>query len=269
MNEMLSIIAYFIIYSFIGWLLESTYKSVNQGKFINSGFLHGPLCPIYGYGAMIMYLLLKDLTNNIFILFLFGLIVLSVFEYIVGLFLELVFKTKYWDYSKRKFNIHGRVCLLNSLYWGILGIVFMDVIHPLVMKLVGIIPKKYLIVAVSGILALMLIDTVITIIGLIKINIKLKNWEKITEDIKSKLEAIDVKRTATLEKIKALRLKDNSRILAKVSELRNRENVLGELKQRQQFVQETLEKRIARLKRNFPTMNSERLSKFLNNNKKS
>ena len=92
MNEMLSIIAYFIIYSFIGWLLESTYKSVNQGKFINSGFLHGPLCPIYGYGAMIMYLSLKDLTNNIFILFLFGLIVLSVFEYIVGLFLELVFK---------------------------------------------------------------------------------------------------------------------------------------------------------------------------------
>ena len=80
MNEMVTLCAYFLIYSFIGWLLESTYKSVLQKKIINSGFLHGPICPIYGYGAMIMYLSLKDVTDNIFILFLFGLIVLSVFE---------------------------------------------------------------------------------------------------------------------------------------------------------------------------------------------
>ena len=116
MNEIVFLGAYFLVYAFIGWCLESVYKSVLQKKIINSGFLHGPICPIYGYGAMIMYLSLKDVTNNIFVLFFFGLIVLSVFEYIVGLFLEIVFKTKYWDYSNRKFNIQGRVCLLNSFF---------------------------------------------------------------------------------------------------------------------------------------------------------
>ena len=86
MNEIVFLGAYFLVYAFIGWCLESVYKSVLQKKIINSGFLHGPICPIYGYGAMIMYLSLKDVTNNIFVLFFFGLIVLSVFEYIVGLF---------------------------------------------------------------------------------------------------------------------------------------------------------------------------------------
>ena len=129
MNDFLPLVAYFIIYSFIGWVLESTYKSVLQKKWVNSGFLHGPICPIYGYGAMIMYLSLRNLTNNIFILFWFGLIVLSAFEYVVGWLLEITFKTKYWDYSRKMFNIHGRVCLQNSLYWGILGVVFTKIIQ--------------------------------------------------------------------------------------------------------------------------------------------
>ena len=92
MNDFLPLVAYFIIYSFIGWVLESTYKSVLQKKWVNSGFLHGPICPIYGYGAMIMYLSLRNLTNNIFILFWFGLIVLSAFEYVVGWLLEITLR---------------------------------------------------------------------------------------------------------------------------------------------------------------------------------
>ena len=143
MNEVVSLLAYFMVYAFIGWVLESTYKSILQKRIVNSGFLHGPICPIYGYGAMIMYLSLKDVTDNIFVLFAFGVIVLSVFEYIVGLFLEIVFKTKYWDYSNKKFNIHGRVCLLNSMYWGVLGIVFMKGIHPAVEHLVDLVPIMY------------------------------------------------------------------------------------------------------------------------------
>ena len=246
MNEMVTLCAYFLIYSFIGWLLESTYKSVLQKKIINSGFLHGPICPIYGYGAMIMYLSLKDVTDNIFILFLFGLIVLSVFEYVVGLFLEIAFKTKYWDYSKRKFNIQGRVCLLNSMYWGILGIVFMKGIHPLVEKCVDLIPMNYLQIAVGTGLIVMIVDTIITTIGLIKINIKLKNWEQITDKIKSKIY-------------------HGYKHIKKIPELKSRDELLEELKAKQQQIQEKLERRLARLKKAFPTMSSEAISKFLNN----
>ncbi len=95
LKELVYLISYFFVYSFIGWLLESIYKTILQKKVVNSGFLLGPFCPIYGFGALIMYLSLRNLTNNIFVLFLFGLIVLSIFEYIVGVFLEVVFKTKY------------------------------------------------------------------------------------------------------------------------------------------------------------------------------
>lgn len=269
MNDFLPLVAYFIIYSFIGWVLESTYKSVLQKKWVNSGFLHGPICPIYGYGAMIMYLSLRNLTNNIFILFWFGLIVLSAFEYVVGWLLEITFKTKYWDYSRKMFNIHGRVCLQNSLYWGILGVVFMKLIHPSIERVFGIIPDQYVSIIVSSASTIIIVDTIITVIGLVKINIKLKNLEEITAAIKDRMTAINIKNVVNLEKIKQFQLRNNQKILDKIGAIRNSESVLGELKKRQEYYQKTLEKRLRRLKRAFPSMNSERLSKFLNNEKKS
>ena len=106
MNLIKEIVFIFVIYSFIGWILESVYKSILERKIINSGFLIGPFCPIYGLGALIIYYALIGLTDNIFLLFIAGFIVLSIWEYIVGVFLELVFKTKYWDYSNNFCNIY-------------------------------------------------------------------------------------------------------------------------------------------------------------------
>lgn len=91
MKEVYILFIYYMIYSFIGWVLESVYKSVLQKKLVNSGFLAGPFCPIYGYGALIMYLSLKDVTNNIFILFIYGMVALSVFEYIVRIIFRVGF----------------------------------------------------------------------------------------------------------------------------------------------------------------------------------
>ena len=251
----LPIITYFIIYSFLGWILESTYKSVLQKRIVNSGFLHGPLCPIYGYGAMIMYLSLKNMQNNIVILFFFGLIVLSIFEYAVSWLLEMIFKTKYWDYSKKFCNIHGRVCLQNSLYWGALGIVFMKIIHPIVENLVELIPTQYNLIITYGILATMTADTVNTVIGLIKINVKLKTLEEISANIKAKIDEVNRRNAVKLEKIKEQRYRAKEKIA-------NNSNVLGELRRRQEFYQKLLEKRIRRLKRAFPSMQSERLTNF-------
>lgn len=269
MNEIGVFIIYFFIYSFLGWILESAYKSILQKKIINSGFLAGPFCPIYGYGALIMYFSLRGVTNNIFILFLFGLFALSVFEYIVGLFLEIVFQTKYWDYSKNKFNIHGRVCLLNSIYWGFLGIVFMKVIHPFVESLVLKIPNTIVIIlSIVGVLY-MLVDTINTTVKVIKINSRLKYWEKITEDIKNKIEAINAKNSIRFENINKLRRVNKYRVLRKIAEIKQNDQILGLLKLKQNETQIKLEKRMKRLRKAFPTMKSERLTKFLNNYKKS
>ena len=99
MQVLFELITYFIIYSFLGWLIESVYKSIFEKKIINSGFLHGPFCPIYGMGAIIMYLILQDFKGNPLVIFILGFVVLSIWEYIVGVLLEKLFKTQYWDYS--------------------------------------------------------------------------------------------------------------------------------------------------------------------------
>ena len=132
MNQeiILKFLAYIIVYSFLGWVLESVYKTILGKQLVNSGFLRGPVCPIYGLAAAIMLLTLKSLENNVILLFIVSFFCLSIWEYIVGLFLEKLFKTKYWDYSNLKFNIHGRVCLKNSMYWGVLGVAFIKIIHP-------------------------------------------------------------------------------------------------------------------------------------------
>ena len=131
-NNIFNLWTYFIIYSIAGWILESVYRSYREKKIINTGFLNGPLCPIYGIGAIIMFLFLRQFSNNIIILFTVSLIGMSLWEYLVGYLLEKIFKTKYWDYSDHKINIKGRVCLSNSICWGILGVIFVKYIHPFV-----------------------------------------------------------------------------------------------------------------------------------------
>ena len=103
--EILKLLLYFFLYSIIGWILESVYKSILEKRVINSGFLHGPYCPIYGFGAVIMLIFLENFEHNLILLFLMGFFILSIWEYLVGFVLEKVYHTKYWDYSESRFNI--------------------------------------------------------------------------------------------------------------------------------------------------------------------
>lgn len=269
MKEVYTLFIYYMIYSFIGWVLESVYKSILQKKLVNSGFLAGPFCPIYGYGALIMYLSLKDVTNNIFILFIYGMVALSVFEYIVGLFLELVFRTKYWDYSDKKFNIQGRVCLLNSFYWGILGIVFMRVIHPAVESFVVKIPDLYVYFIVGAGIVYFIIDTITSTVKVININNRLAELEKITNEIKERMEALNARNLKQFEKIIRLRRVYKYNVLKKLEQNKKKDGILEQLRETQQEVQAKIEKRMKRLQKAFPTMKSERLSNFWKGYKKS
>ena len=225
------ILLYFAIYSFLGWCVESIYKSILDKKLVNSGFLYGPFCPIYAFGAIIMALILTKLPNNVFIIFISSTILLTVWEYIVGVLLEKIFKTKYWDYSHLKFNINGRVCLKNSIYWGLLGVAFTFVIHPFIKQYVDMIPEKTLMYVNIVVYTVLITDVVIHEIG-----------DKIKE------------------KINELKQQD---IMGKVS---NESITLAitQLKKQQAVLKIKLYKLIIRLKRAFPTMQSETISKFIN-----
>lgn len=144
-QEIYKLLLFFIIYSFLGWLLETVAKSIEQKKFINSGFLVGPLCPIYGFGAFIMLIFLDRFKENYLLLFFMGMVILTAWEYLVGIILEKAFKTKYWDYSNYKINFQGRICLVHSTIWGILGVIFTRFIHPYVIEFINIIDIKYII----------------------------------------------------------------------------------------------------------------------------
>ena len=237
---------YFVIYSFLGWCVESIYKTILEKKFINSGFLYGPFCPIYGFGAVIMILLLKKLPNNIFIIFLSSTFLLTIWEYIVGVLLEKIFKTKYWDYSDLKFNINGRVCLKNSIYWGILGVVFTFIIHPFIQNMVALIQPTTLFHVNVIIYIILLTDVVVTINRILFIDEKINQLYEISDKIKEKIN--ELKQSEELEK----------------ATIQNMKNVISELKEQQAILKIKIYKLIIRLKRAFPTMKQpEMTSKFI------
>ena len=176
--DILKILTYFILYSFLGWIMESIFRSICEKKLINTGFLKGPLCPIYGMGAIIMILILNNFKSNVLVLFIISLIVLTIWEYVVGYLLEKIFKTKYWDYSDHKFNFQGRICLTNSIYWGVLGVVFVKYIHPFIQNVINKVNQDVLIYVISVCMAIFIIDAITTIV-------KIKNIKSTLEKIKN------------------------------------------------------------------------------------
>ena len=129
---------YFIIYSFIGWLMEVVLKSKDEHKFVNRGFLIGPICPIYGFGVLLIILLVGNSKSDLLAVFLKSILVCSVLEYFTSYFMEKLFHARWWDYSKNKYNINGRICLETMLPFGILSTIVIYVVHPLVIKFVSL-----------------------------------------------------------------------------------------------------------------------------------
>ena len=131
------IVLSFFIYSFLGYICEVIYCSVPQRRFVNRGFLYGPYLPIYGFGAMIVTVLLDPLHQWPLLVFLLSFLLTSVLEYFTSWLLEKLFSVKLWDYSKHKVNINGRVCLRNSLLFGIMSLAVEYLVQPWVARIVG------------------------------------------------------------------------------------------------------------------------------------
>ncbi len=238
------IIFYFIIYSFLGWCLESIYKTIILKKATNSGFLYGTFCPMYGIGAILM-ISLSIVSNNIIVIFILSFLVFSTWEYIVAVILEKCFKTKYWDYSDLKFNIKGRVCLKNSIYWGILGVLLIFIIHPFIEKLVSYIPYQILIYIEIILSIVILIDAAITIFKIMIIDKKIQEVFEIGETIKEKL--LELKQEKHLENTSKEHI----------------QNLIEDLKTKQSILKIKIYKRIIKLKKAFPEMHSENITKFM------
>ena len=126
----------FYLYCVLGWCFESTVVSVEQRRWVNRGFLRGPMLPIYGFGAVILLHVSLPLQGHPVWSYLACMTAATVFEYIVGVVMEKLFKVKYWDYSKQRFQFQGYICLRSSLCWGFLGLILTGVIHPPINALV-------------------------------------------------------------------------------------------------------------------------------------
>ena len=119
LSDFQKLVIYFVIYAFIGWVCEEVFCVIYTHEFVKRGFLFGPICPIYGYGAIILILFLKDYKNKPIKLFFVAAIVFSIFEYITDFFLQALFAAKWWDYTGQFLNLNGRITLSFSIIWGV------------------------------------------------------------------------------------------------------------------------------------------------------
>ena len=183
-------IVLFFIFSILGYISEVIYCSVPAHRFVNRGFLYGPYLPIYGSGAMIVLVLLEPVADNPLLVFLFGLILTSILEYFTSWALEKLFSVKLWDYSKHRVNINGRVCLLNSTLFGIMGLALEYVVYPPLSDAIDRIPLMILHYTAYLIAIVMSVDATLSVI-------KMKSF-------KDGLERIHAARRRAEEKIRAL-----------------------------------------------------------------
>lgn len=153
-------VLYFFVYSAGGWLMESLACSHAQKRWINRGFLTGPLCPIYGTGAVALSLLLTPLRAHPLLVCLLGMLITDVVEYITSVLMERLFHARWWDYSEQKYNIKGRICLKNTLYWGIATLGFLYLVHPVVSFVFHKIPPVAVYVILGIVLAIFCVDLI-------------------------------------------------------------------------------------------------------------
>lgn len=183
------ILCLLLVYACMGWCLEVAYAALETGKFVNRGFLNGPVCPIYGVGAVTVILCLTPLNENVFLLFAGAAIVTSVLELITGFALDKLFKTRWWDYSDVPFNIGGYICLKFSILWGLVCIALIRGIHPVIYGVVHNILGNNNLLAIIILMFLLAVFVTDIIITFITVN-NLSKRVRLMDEIASKIHAV-------------------------------------------------------------------------------
>lgn len=178
----------FMIYSFIGWCGEIAISFLQNKRFINRGFLMGPICPIYGCGCVLLTWLLSKYANDLIVLFCLSMIICSILEYLTSWIMEIIFKMRWWDYSHLKFNINGRICLYYAAPFGIIGTVVVQYINPFFINLINHIPSVLYNISVVILASLFVLDVIVSS----NVIFNLKNFVRAsskdsTEDLKKEI----------------------------------------------------------------------------------
>lgn len=169
--------------------MEVCFTYFRDGTLVNRGFLIGPYCPIYGYGCILMIFLLNRYLDDFIGLFVMAMVICSILEYLTSYLMEKLFKARWWDYSDRKFNINGRVCLETLIPFGLLGCILMYVLNPFISKLILMIPSTIINVVAILLFIVFLIDNIVSYSAITKIhlstrNIVMDNTEEITRKVR-------------------------------------------------------------------------------------
>ena len=207
-------LAYFLIYSCLGWCLEVVYAAVTTGKLVNRGFLNGPVCPIYGFGMVIVLYSLTPLVDNTLLLYLGGVILPSALELVGGWALYKLYRTRWWDYSDYPFNIGGYICLEFCLLWGVGTLVVMRIVHPIIAGLVAMVPTLVGVILMCILYAVYATDVVATAIAASTLADTLDTMEKLGDSIHAVSDAMTADQKM-----------DESRLQLKLAAAEARDNV--------------------------------------------
>jgi len=175
----------FFIYAFLGWCTEVSYAALKTGRFVNRGFLNGPVCPVYGFGVVIVLWVLEPLRGNLLLLFLGSVALTSLLEWLTGFVLERLFHQRWWDYSQEPFNLGGYICLRFSLAWGLACLLVMEIIHPSVLWLILHIPHTLGLVLLACFVSVMAVDLTATVRTIARINRSLGQIDELAGRIKA------------------------------------------------------------------------------------
>lgn len=252
-------LAFFVIYAFLGWCAEVIFNTLGTGHFVNRGFLKGPVCPIYGFGMVIVVFCLTPLQENWFFLFVGSMILTSVLEGITGYILKKAFHTSWWDYSDQPFNLGGYICLRFSILWGFGCVLVMDLIHPPIVRFVRWIPLLAGEIVVGVCLFCFACDFYVTVANILRLNRRLKRLDEVSglmfqlsEEIGGGLAQSALKLAQTGEKVKESSAQWKEQAQQRREELRGRleskgEELVQNAEQRKQALLESIEEKKARL----------------------
>lgn len=281
------LLSYFFIYGFLGWCSEVAFAAFKQRKFVNRGFLNGPICPVYGFGVGFVVSLLMPYKSNVFFMYIASVVAVSSIEWITGFALEKIFHSRWWDYSDQPFNLNGYICLPFSLIWGAACMLIVYVVHPLITKFVGLIPGLFGSVLLLVLLAGMAADLWVTAAGIFKMNQRLQKMSEIAEELHNISEQLGENIYLSVMSAVEKQEETKKKLDEAGQELAEKRNAVSEgLKERKDLISGELELRIEDLKNRyqeiaekksqtswrllnaFPSFNSDRYKEALDELKK-
>ncbi len=177
----------FYVFSILGWVYESIFVSVRTKKPVNRGFLVGPMLPLYGTGATLVYVLLRPVSLYPSLLYVAGMLIATVIEYITSYVLEKLFHAKWWDYSTAPYNINGRIAIIPSMFWGFLTLFLFDVLEPFAKWLIGLIPESTGQKILAVLIVISAIDLTYTVIETINFKKQLETLYSFRQELERRL----------------------------------------------------------------------------------